>query len=93
MDFGMQMRILRAVRGLNLAAMQSVTGIDAALLSVFERGMRMSDKHLGAILTGYGFPPEELRELAFGILEGEIVTVQQAIEALAAVQEGAEVAQ
>lgn len=73
MEFGRQMRVLRAARGLGLRDMQQITGINAGTLSQYElRGMKVSDKHLGAILTGYGFPPEELREIAFGILEGTV---------------------
>lgn len=84
MEFGRQMRVLRAARGLGLVEMEEITGINRGTLSQYElRGMSVSAKHLGAILTGYGFPPEELREIAFGILEGEIATLEQVRERIA----------
>lgn len=73
MEFGRQMRVLRIARGLSLRDAATITGIHSSTLSQYEtRGMSVSEKHLGAILTGYGFPPEELREIAFGILEGTV---------------------
>jgi transcriptional regulator with XRE-family HTH domain len=73
MEFGRQMRVLRVARALSLMDVAEITGIHVSTLSQYEaRGMDVSQKHMDAILKGYGFPPEGLREIAFGILEGSV---------------------
>lgn len=72
MEFGRQMKVLRTAKGLDLADMAMITAIDEGALSRYERGMQIPERHMNAILIGYGFPPEPLRGIAFGILEGNV---------------------
>ena len=72
MEFGLQMRVMRVAKVLTLQDMAMITDIDISTLSKYERGLRPTAAHLNAILTGYGFPPEPLRGIAFGILEGSL---------------------
>lgn len=72
MEFGMQMRVLRTVQEQTLEDKAAITDIDISTLSLYERGLKVPERHMNAILAGYGFPPVAVREIAFGILEGKI---------------------
>jgi transcriptional regulator with XRE-family HTH domain len=82
MDYGTQQRVMRAVRGVSQRELSTETGIPNSYLSEMETGrMLPSPEWRAQIKQALDWPPVDVADIAFDILDGEIVTVDQVIRA------------
>lgn len=73
MEYGKQLRIMRIVRGMSQVEVEDATGIPNTRLSLLETGKSLPNvEWAAAIKAALGWPDDELAEIAFGILEGEV---------------------
>ena len=73
MDYGTQLRVMREVLCLTQAEAAKKAGTSEKILGLIERGtIEPGYKMRDAIAVALDWPQEELADIAFGILDGQI---------------------